>query len=181
MNPQSCYPPLNSLLLEEILLCELGDEHRNSMILLQITGSIRKRCNNQTWRRRYEQGTCNWFLPNAKTLSVNGAESCLLSFQDKNKPRWMQRDDCIFGPFFPTLAVQYGYLSGLLCAAADLPTASRSIHTVQHKSLGSDPIGKLLEVTAMAEVFARGHTATILSQCNTSMWSRKEIKLTRSD
>ena len=83
--------------------------------------------------------------------------------------------------------------------SADLPAASRNIRDVQHKSqaldnvLWSDPIRKLLEVTAMAEVFARGHTATILSHtfkhhliassnlCNTSMWSRKEMKSTRSD
>lgn len=50
----------SSIMLPAIILiafgrdspCELGDEHRNSMVLLQITGSVRKRWNNQTWRRR---------------------------------------------------------------------------------------------------------------------------------
>lgn len=50
---------------------------------------------------------------------------------NNQEPR-LQRHDCMFGLFFPTLAVQYGYLSGLLCAQQifqQLPETSAMCNT----------------------------------------------------
>ena len=144
--------------------------------------SIRKRCNNQTWRRRYEQGTCNWFLPNAeKTVSKwSRIVPTQLSRQEQTPMNAKRR--LHIRPFFSdTGCAIWISIQTFVCC-------SRSSNSFQKHPHCATQISRVWSNREAAwshshggSLCARAHSYNLINVCNTSMWSRKEMKLTRSD